>query len=86
MHAATSEETVGGCRNWSRRVFPENLDRIWNGSGTDLDRMWTGVVDEITTKIFRFVAEFPNKFCAFVGPFSQQRGHQDPHFALQVVM
>ena len=70
---------------------PDSLDpKIWTVSGTDLDRIWTvsgpGWLPKLPPKFSAFVAEFPNKFCAFVGPYSQQRGHQDPHFALKVVM
>jgi hypothetical protein len=29
---------MGGCRNWSRRSGPQNLDQIWTKSGHHLDR------------------------------------------------
>ncbi len=44
---------MGGCRNWSRRSGPRNLDQIWTKSGPNLDTIWTGFL--------KMDAEFPDK-------------------------
>ncbi len=41
---------LGGCRNWSRRSGPRNLDQIWTKSGPNLDPIWTGFL-KITAEI-----------------------------------
>jgi hypothetical protein len=48
--------SLGGCRNWSRRSGPQNLDQIWTKSGPNLDTIWTGFLKtdaEIPDKILR---------------------------------
>jgi hypothetical protein len=34
--------SLGGCRNWSGRSGPRNLDQIWTKSGPNLDTISTG--------------------------------------------